>query len=90
MEKIILYAIVITILFFILKYVESRYLDKEERGFKYLLRDATIVFISSLSILFLTTNYDSYVQDFLSVLMGKGNTMKASEKAVIFTGEPEF
>ena len=88
MEKIIAFAIAITVLFFALKWVENRYLDTEPRPFKYLLRDATIVFVASLSILFLTTHFDSHVNDFLAMLTGVKDVIP--EKAQIFTGEPEF
>jgi hypothetical protein len=88
MEKIILFAIAITVIFFVLKFVESRYLDTEERPFKYLLRDATIVFVSSLAILFLTTQYETHVNDFIGMITGV--KMAIPEKAQIFTGEPEF
>jgi hypothetical protein len=88
MEKIIVFAIIITLLFFVLKYVEGQYLDTEKRPLKYLLRDATIVFVSSLAVLFLTTHFDSHVNDFLAIITGVKNAIP--EKAQIFTGEPEF
>lgn len=88
MEKVILFAILITVVFFVLKFLESKYLGKEERPLKYLLRDATIVFVASLGILFLAFNFDHHVQDFMSVLTGVSTTVP--EKAAIFTGEPEF
>jgi len=89
MEKQILFASVITVLFFVLKYAESRYLEKDERPFKYLVRDATIVFLSSVGVLFTASYFDTHVQDFLVFLTGTGKTT-TPEKAQIFTGEPEF
>jgi len=89
MEKQILFAAVITVLFFVFKYAESRYLDKDERPFKYLVRDATIVFLSSAGVLITASFFDAHVQDFIVFLTGTGKTT-TPEKALIFTGEPEF
>ena len=89
MEKPILFAVAITVLFFVLKYVESRYLDKDDRPFKFLVRDATIVFVSSVGVLLVTIYFESYVQDFITFLTGVAKDV-SPEKAIIFTGEPEF
>lgn len=89
MEKPILFAILITVSFFVLKYLESQYLDKDPRPFKYLVRDATLVFVASVGVLLLGSTFDTHVQEFLLFLTGAAKNA-VPEKALIFTGEPEF
>ena len=89
MEKAILFAAVITVLFVVLKGVEAKYLNSgEDRPMKLLVRDAVIVFATSLGVLYVSMHYDAQVQDMLSFITG--NTKTIAEKAMIFTGEPDF
>ena len=88
MEKAILFAAIIMVLYVVLKVLEGKYLDNEPRPLKLLVRDAVIVFITSLSVLYVSMHYDSQVQEMLSFLTG--NVKTVTEKAMIFTGDPEF
>jgi hypothetical protein len=89
MEKAILFAVAITILFVVVKLLEEKYLGGDEpRPMKLVVRDAVIVFVASLAVLYVSMYYDSYVQEMLSFLTG--NVQSVREKAMIFTGEPEF
>jgi heme/copper-type cytochrome/quinol oxidase subunit 3 len=87
MEKALLFSIMITVLFLAFKFAEGYYLEKEERPLKFVLRDAIMVFLSSLTVLFAMSHFEGYIQDFIHMLTGVN---KAPEKALIFTGEPEF
>ena len=46
MENIFLIAAIISIIFFIIKFIEMRFIEKENKPLKYLIRDSLLVYFS--------------------------------------------
>jgi hypothetical protein len=49
MENIFIIAIIISIIFLIFKFIEMRFIEKENKPLKYLIRDTLIVYCSVIS-----------------------------------------
>ena len=49
MDNIFLVAGIISVIFFIAKFLEMRYIDNETKPLKYLIRDALVVYVSVVS-----------------------------------------
>tara|TARA_B100001063_G_C16371236_1_gene360842 strand:- start:270 stop:536 length:267 start_codon:yes stop_codon:yes gene_type:complete len=88
MEKVLGLAIIITVLFGIMKFVEMKFLEKKMKPLKELVRDLCMVFLASFSSSFVFINYQNKIDDFFSVITNE-NTVKA-ETTQVFTGMPEF
>lgn len=88
MEKVFIIATAICFLFALLKYFEMKYIQKEIKPLKELLRDIVIVFISTLCPLAFVLYYQNRIDDFLSVITNT-NTLKG-ETTQVFTGLPDF
>jgi len=88
MERALILAFLITLLFFISKIIEMKYVSKEWKPLKIVIRDSVIVFISGFIsiVLFFMSNGD--VTDFFNVIT-ENKTLKPSATEV-FTGEPGF
>ena len=86
MERALILAFLITLLFFISKIIEMKYVSKEWKPLKIVIRDSVIVFISGFIsiVLFFMSNGD--VTDFFNVIT-ENKTLKPSATEV-FTGEP--
>ena len=50
MEKLLVIALIITVIFFVIKVLEMKYLSKEMKPLKYTIRDTFFVFISSFAV----------------------------------------
>ena len=79
MESIFVIAAVISILFFIAKFIEMRFIEKENKPLKELIKDTLIVYISVLS--------GFYLLDQLSPMM---ESVSSDNIPAVFTGNPEF
>jgi len=88
MEKLLMFALVITTVFSIFKILEMKYLEKDMKPLKFVIRDAVIVFISSFATLTVNSMFGGNVQDFMNVLTDTKTLDAASTQ--VFTGEPEF
>ena len=88
MEKILIFAISITILFCILKFMEMKYIDKDIKPLKYFIRDAIMVFTSSIICVYVLLQYDKYISDLFAVVTD--TKVFSPETTTIFTGEPGF
>jgi hypothetical protein len=89
MEKVVVLAIAIALLFLLAKAAEGRFLEWEpQRALKHWLRDAIIALLSAIAVIYANTYFQDSIQDFLSILTGVRKLIP--EKAQIFTGEPEF
>tara|TARA_Y100000361_G_scaffold51681_1_gene45206 strand:- start:61 stop:327 length:267 start_codon:yes stop_codon:yes gene_type:complete len=88
MERALILAFLITLLFFVSKIIEMKYISKEWKPLKIVIRDSVIVFISGFIsiVLFFMSNGD--VTDFFNVIT-ENKTLKPSATEV-FTGEPGF
>jgi len=81
MDNIFLLSGVITIIFFIAKFLEMRYIDKESKPLKLLIRDALVVFISIL--------FGNYIVEQVNPALGETMSIAQSSPAV-FTDNPPF
>ena len=88
MEKVILFAVCVTVLFGIVKGLEMKFIEKDFKALKLIIRDFVIVFMSSFSVATLFIQYNTYFDDFFSVIT---NTKVINpDKTQIFTGMPDF
>lgn len=88
MEKLLVIALIITVIFFVIKILEMKYLSKEMKPLKYTIRDSFIVFISSFSGLFGFLSMNGSINDFMNIVTSnKSSNLKATQ---IFTDEPGF
>lgn len=88
MEKALFMAILICVLFGILKFLEMKYLDKHLKPLKDVIRDLVMVFLSAFGTSFLFIYHQHKIDDFLSVLTNT-SSIKA-ETTQVFTGMPDF
>jgi len=88
MEKVVILSIIVTCLFVFIKVLEMKFIDKEWKPIKLVVRDSVIVFCCSLIGAFLLFQVDGSVTDFLNVVTeNKSFNMSATQ---IFTDEPGF
>ena len=76
MDNIFVVAAVISAIFLISKFIEMRFVDKESKPLKLLIRDTVIVFFSVIS--------GNFIIEQLSPVMQKGGITP------VFTDNPEF
>lgn len=88
MEKLFGISILITILFCLVKFIEMKYIQKEWKPLKYLVRDAFIVFICSIISLFVYLQLNGTIHDFFNVVT-ESKVLNPSATQV-FTDEPGF
>lgn len=88
MEKILIFAISITILFCVLKFMEMKYIDKEIKPLKFFIRDAIMVFTSSFLCVYVLLQYDKNITDLFAVVTD--TKVFSPDTTTIFTGEPGF
>jgi hypothetical protein len=88
MEKVFILSIVVTCIFVIIKVLEMKYVDKEWKPLKIIIRDSVIILVSSIVGSFLYFNMDGSLTDFLNVVTdNKSFNMSATQ---IFTDAPGF
>lgn len=61
MENIFMFSSVISIIYLVLKYLEMKLITKEPKPIKLIIRDALIVFISSISGFFVLSQFENNV-----------------------------
>ena len=88
MEKVIIIAFIITTIFVVAKVVEMKFIDKEMKPLKDLVRESAFVSGSSLLGAFIYLNLDSSLMDFMNTMTNnKSFNMSSTE---VFTDEPGF
>jgi hypothetical protein len=88
MEKVFILSIIVTCIFVIIKVLEMKYVDKEWKPLKLIIRDSVIILVSSIVGSFLYFNMDGSLTDFLNVVTdNKSFNMSATQ---IFTDAPGF
>lgn len=88
MEKLLVLSLVISVLYVFTKIVEMKYVDKQMKPFKFVLRDSVVVFLSSFVGLFFGIMFQGNVSDFMNVMT---NTKSFNpNETQVFTGDPEF
>jgi hypothetical protein len=88
MEKIMTISVLIVIFFFIIKILEMKYIDKEWKPLRIIVRDMFIVFISSLCGSFFAFYFNNSINEFFNIVTQK--KVLNSDQAQVFTGEPGF
>jgi len=88
MEKEFILAALVTFLFSLLKFIEMKYIDKEMKPMKLFIRDAIIVFISTLLCCYVFFSYDTYITDFFNVVTDSKVINPANTQ--VFTDVPGF
>ena len=87
MEKILLLAISISVLFFIIKLVMMKYVEKETKPLKFLVRDAFVVFASAFLPIFVFFQMSGTFNTLFGIGGGGGDNIIQTQ---IFTDTPGF
>ena len=77
MDSIFVIAGIITIIFFIAKFIEMRFIEKENKPVKLLIRDSLLVYVSVVLGYFILGQLNPMIQN-------------GGENPVVFTDNPEF
>lgn len=89
MENNFIIAILITVLFCLAKFIEMRFIEKQMKPLKFLVRDACIVFMSGVAATFIFFNMDSTMTDFFNVVT-ETKSVPQGGAAEVFTDAPGF
>jgi TctA family transporter len=81
MDNMFFTATIISIIFLFLKFIEMRFIEKESKPLKYLIRDTIVVFFSVVS--------GFFILDQLKPIMSGGNNL-STNNTPIFIDNPEF
>ena len=79
MDNIFIIAAIISVIFVIAKFVEMRFIDKESKPLKFLIRDALLVYVSVV--------LGHFIIGQLKPIIQEGGAISAPQ---VFTGNPEF
>jgi hypothetical protein len=77
------------LMFFLVKWVEMKYIDKEMKPMKYMVRDTIVVFMISCVSMYVYGTYFNLIQDFMS-MMTSTKTVPTLVTPEIFTDNPGF
>ena len=80
MENIFVISAIISVIFLIAKFIEMRYIDKESKPLKVLIRDALVVYFSVIVGYFI-------IEQLKSTIQTGGNNSKSTP---VFTDNPDF
>jgi hypothetical protein len=86
MDKPILLTIAITVIYFLVKMVEMKYIEKETKPIKLIVRDLIIVFMSALVPIFLFFSATGPVAE----MIGGVDFASTPAPTQIFTDQPGF
>ena len=85
----IVVPICISLLFFLAKFIEMKYINKDVKPMKFMIRDSLIVFVASVSTLFLYGRFQIPIQEFMNVVTNT-KTIPKEIHPEIFTDNPGF
>lgn len=88
MEKVFLFAVVMTILFGILKVIMIKWIENEMKPLKEIVRDLAIVFVSAFGSGYVFLKHGNRLDDFFSVITN--TNLLNPDTTQIFTGVPDF
>jgi|TARA_B110000093_G_C12968801_1_gene411167 hypothetical protein len=74
-------ASIVSVVFLIVKFIEMRFVDKESKPLKLLIRDSLLVYFSVISGLFIMDQLGTMIEDI-------GDT--PTKNAIVFTDNPGF
>jgi len=79
MDNIFVSAAIISVIFIIAKFIEMRFIDKEAKPLKFLIRDTLLVYVSVIMGYFILGQLKPMIQE--------GGAISTPQ---VFTGNPEF
>ena len=79
MDNIFIIAAIISVIFVIAKFIEMRFIEKEAKPLKFLIRDALLVYVSVIMGHFILGQLNPMIQE--------GGAIVSPQ---VFTGNPEF
>ena len=94
-NNILIIPIITSCLFCISKYLEMKYIDKDIKPLKTLIRDTLIVFITSLTATYFFFHMNGFIEELMNVITDN-KTLSGSiftggnDSAQIFTEPPNF
>jgi len=92
MQNVFIVSIGITVLFGIMKFLEMRFLDNDEAGeikpLKFVIRDALLVFVSSMTATYIYFHMDGAISEFFNVITE--TKVLNPNTTQIFTDVPTF
>lgn len=88
MEKMFMLALLITFLFCSMKIIDMKYVSKEWKPLKTVIRDAVVVLLSSISSLFVFNVSNGTMTDFFNIVTD--NKVLNPAATEVFTGDPGF
>ena len=88
MEKVFIISIIITFLYCLIKFLEMKFIEKEMKPVKTIVRDAIIIMFCSIVSTYLYFNIDTNVVNFFNVLTN--NTVVEPSITQVFTDQPGF
>jgi hypothetical protein len=80
MDNIFMFALIISIVFFIVKFVEMRYVDSEPKPLKLLVRDTLVVYFSVI--------FGNFILEQVEPMLNNG--AEISKITPVFTDNPGF
>ena len=90
MNQYFLLSGIITIIYLIVKQVESRYTNAESKPLKYIVRDGVLVFGSAVVTLFLANLVDSPFKQMLAMVTDTTSSITTAPNLNIHTSPPDF
>jgi hypothetical protein len=88
MEKIIIISLLITAIFCAIKFIDMKFIDKQMKPLKYVIRDAVFVLISSLVGMYIILQSNQNIHDFFNVVTNTKVLTPATTQ--VFTDSPGF
>ena len=79
MDNIFIIAAIISVIFVIAKFIEMRFIEKEAKPLKFLIRDALLVYVSVIM--------GHFILGQLKPMIQEGGAIVSPQ---VFTGNPEF
>lgn len=88
MEKVFIISILITIFYCAYRFIEMKFIDKQLKPLKIIVRDAIIVFLCSMLACYMFFYLESYITGFFNVITDSKTINPATTQ--IFTDDPGF
>jgi len=88
MQQVAIVSFLITLFFCIFKFVETKYLEKEDVPLKKLVRDAIVVLICSILATTIFFNLEGHINDFFNIITD--TKVLNANTTQIFTDTPGF
>lgn len=88
MEKVFIIAILITVLFCAMKFIDMKFIDKQMKPLKYVIRDAVFVLISSFAAIFIVLYSNQNISEFFNIVTSTKTLNPATTQ--VFTDAPGF